>query len=126
MEDYARQLIEDGLSLEREAESMTIAEIMAPVRKAAGAVDEAEIVRLVEAARNDHHGCKPARGRRRKGIVMASHVFDEMADRIERLKTAISIRRGLEDVAAGQTRPARQTIEGLAAELGLKLDQDLT
>jgi hypothetical protein len=57
---------------------------------------------------------------------MASHVFDEMADRIERLKTAISIRRGLEDVAAGQTRPARQTIEGLAAELGLKLDQDLT
>lgn len=61
-----------------------------------------------------------------KGIVMAPHVFDEMADRIERLETAISVRRGLEDVAAGRTRPARQAIEGLAAELGLKLDQDLT
>jgi hypothetical protein len=54
-EDYARQLVEDGLALQREAESMTIAEIMRPVRKAAGAVDETEIVKLVEKARTDHH-----------------------------------------------------------------------
>jgi PHD/YefM family antitoxin component YafN of YafNO toxin-antitoxin module len=58
-----------------------------------------------------------------KGVVMAPRVFDEIADRIERLETAASIQRGLADVAAGRTRPARKAIAGLAAELGLKLDQ---
>lgn len=61
-----------------------------------------------------------------KGVIMAPHVFDEMADRIERLETAASIRRGLSDVAAGRVRPARQAIEGLAADLGLRLDQTPT
>jgi hypothetical protein len=55
-EEYARQLVEDGLALQREAESMSIVQIMAPVRKTAGTVDEAEIVKLVETARADHHG----------------------------------------------------------------------
>jgi PHD/YefM family antitoxin component YafN of YafNO toxin-antitoxin module len=59
-----------------------------------------------------------------KGVVMAPHVFDEMADRIEHLETAMSIRRGLADVAEGRTRPARQAIKDLAAELGLDLDKD--
>ncbi|HEY2589844.1 MAG TPA: type II toxin-antitoxin system Phd/YefM family antitoxin [Tepidisphaeraceae bacterium] len=59
-----------------------------------------------------------------KGVVMAPHVFDEMADQIERLETAVAIRRGLADVAEGRTRPARQAIKDLAAELGLKLDAD--
>jgi hypothetical protein len=63
-EDYARQLIEDGLALQREAESMSIGQIMAPVRKATGAVDESEILALVENARNDHHR-KSTRGKRR-------------------------------------------------------------
>ena len=62
--DYARQLIEDGLALQREAESMSIAQIMAPVRRVTGSVDEGEIVRLVEKARRDHHR-KPPRGKRR-------------------------------------------------------------
>lgn len=63
-EDYARQLVEDGLALQREAESMSMAQIMAPVREATGLIDDAEIVRLVERARKDHHR-KPARGKRR-------------------------------------------------------------
>ena len=58
-----------------------------------------------------------------KGVVMAPHVFDEIADRIERLETTASIRRGLADVAAGRTRPARKAIKGLAGELGLKIDR---
>ncbi len=58
-----------------------------------------------------------------KGVVMAPHVFDEMADRIEQLETTASIKRGLADVAAGRTRPARAAIQGLAKELGLKLDR---
>lgn len=58
-----------------------------------------------------------------KGVVMAPRVFDEIADRIEQLETTASIRRGLADVAAGRTRPARQAIETLATELGLESDQ---
>ena len=49
--DYARQLVEDGLALQREAEEMTFGAIMGPVRKAAGTVDEAEIVKLVDKSR---------------------------------------------------------------------------
>jgi len=58
-----------------------------------------------------------------KGVVMAPHVFDEIADRIEQLETTASIRRGLADVAAGRTRPARKAIKELASELGLKLQK---
>ena len=58
-----------------------------------------------------------------KGVVMAPHVYDEIADRIEQLETTASIRRGFADVAAGRTRPARQAIKKLAAELGLKPKQ---
>lgn len=64
-EDYAAQLIEDALALQREAESTTIAELMAPVRKAAGKVDEGEIVRLVERARRDRSLHRPRRGKGR-------------------------------------------------------------
>ena len=62
--DYARELVEDGLALRREAESMTIGQIMKPVRKAAGAIDEAELVGIVEQARSDHHR-SASRGKRR-------------------------------------------------------------
>jgi hypothetical protein len=54
-EDYARELLEEGLALQREAEGMTFAEIMAPVRRKGGVVNEAEIVGLVEKARTEHH-----------------------------------------------------------------------
>jgi hypothetical protein len=54
-ETYAKQLIEDGLALQREAEESSFADIMAPVRETAGVVDEAEIVKLVEKARSSHH-----------------------------------------------------------------------
>jgi hypothetical protein len=64
-ENFAAQLIEDGLALRREAESTPMAELMAPVRKATGAVNEKEIVRLVEKARNHHYRPQPRRGKRR-------------------------------------------------------------
>jgi len=54
-EAYAKRLVEDALAMEREAEPLTFAQIMAPVRRAAGAVGEDEIVKLVETARADHH-----------------------------------------------------------------------
>ena len=60
--DYAKKLIEEGLAFQREAEESPFAEIMGPVREAAGAVDEAEIVKLVEIARTKQHVV----GRRKK------------------------------------------------------------
>jgi hypothetical protein len=54
-EDYASRLVEDGLALGREAERKTFAEIMGPVRRATGTVDEMEVVKLVEKARADRH-----------------------------------------------------------------------
>lgn len=59
-EDLAKRLIEEGLTLQREAEASSFAQIMRPVRAAAAEVDDAEIARLVETARADHHA-----GRRR-------------------------------------------------------------
>lgn len=59
--DYAKRLIEDGLTLQREAEASSFAEIMRPVRDAAGDVSDSEIAKLVETARTDRHS-----GNRRK------------------------------------------------------------
>ena len=60
--DYAKKLIEDALAFQREAEESSFAQIMGPVREAAGAVDDAEIVNLVETARTKRR----AVARRRK------------------------------------------------------------
>ena len=60
--DYAKRLIEDGLAFQREAEESSFAQIMGPVREAAGDVSDAEIGNLVETARADYH----SGGRRKK------------------------------------------------------------
>ncbi len=54
-EDYAKQLVEDGLALQRQAEGMSFEEIMGPVRQASMSVDEPEIVELVQKARSNYH-----------------------------------------------------------------------
>lgn len=64
-EDLAKRFIEEGLALQREAEASSFAQIMRPVRAAAGHVDDAEIARLVETARAEHHAGRPG-GRRKK------------------------------------------------------------
>ncbi|HEX4124903.1 MAG TPA: hypothetical protein VHY37_09285 [Tepidisphaeraceae bacterium] len=63
-ENYAKHLVEDGLTLEREAEKSSFAGVMGPVRRAAGIVSEAEIVALVEMARHPRIHVDP---RRRNG-----------------------------------------------------------
>lgn len=63
-EDYAKGLIEEGLALQRQSESMSLAQIMKPVRRAAGLVSESEIVGLVDRARSEHHR-HPARGKKK-------------------------------------------------------------
>ena len=58
-----------------------------------------------------------------RGIVMSPSAFDRLLEYVEELETAASIQRGLADVAAGRTRPAREAIEEIAAEFGLTLDR---
>jgi hypothetical protein len=55
-ERYARQLIEEGISLERQARSTTFDELFAPVqaRFREGGMSEDELDRLVDAARTRH------------------------------------------------------------------------
>jgi hypothetical protein len=60
--EYAKQLVEDGLAFAREAEQSSFAQIMNPVREAAGDVDDNEIISLVRTAKADYHG----RSRRKK------------------------------------------------------------
>ena len=50
-ERYIRDLVEEDLALDRRAEATTFAEIVGPGRE----VDDAELDKLVEAARNKHH-----------------------------------------------------------------------
>lgn len=61
---YAKQLILDGLAIQRDAERMSFARLMGPVRKAAGKVDDAEIVALVDKARGGRHRNGSRRGKR--------------------------------------------------------------
>jgi hypothetical protein len=66
--DYAKRLIEDGLAFQREAEESSFAQIMKPVRDTAGDVGDAEVMRLVETARAQHHaGGRRAGGLKKKG-----------------------------------------------------------
>ena len=50
-QNYARELIEEGLAIRREARSKTFDQILAPLRESAGEVNEAELDRLVKRAR---------------------------------------------------------------------------
>jgi uncharacterized protein (UPF0128 family) len=56
-EIYAKQLIEDGLSLERRARSETFDDLLAPVQAAfqKSGMTEEELDQLVDAARTRHH-----------------------------------------------------------------------
>ena len=55
---YAKRLIEEGLAFQRDAEKSSFAEIMTPVRNAGGDLADAEIMKLVELARADHHASR--------------------------------------------------------------------
>jgi len=56
-EGYARQLIEEGILLERKARSTTFDELFAPVqaRFRANGMSETDLDSLVDAARTRHH-----------------------------------------------------------------------
>lgn len=50
-ERYLRELVQEDLALDRKARTTTLAELMGPGRQ----VDEAELDKLIDAARTRHH-----------------------------------------------------------------------
>jgi hypothetical protein len=56
-EQYVKQLVEDDLAISRKARTTTFEQLLGPGRD----VDEAELDRLVEAARNRHYQEKSKR-----------------------------------------------------------------
>ncbi len=57
-EVYARQLLEEGISLEEEARTMTFDKLFSPVQKRfrKSGMEEKELDKLVDSARARHHG----------------------------------------------------------------------
>jgi prevent-host-death family protein len=53
-------------------------------------------------------------------VVQDAASYQELQDRIERLETIAAVKDGLEDVAAGRTRPMREVLEELARKFNLK------
>jgi hypothetical protein len=56
-EQYIRELVREDLALDRQARTTSLAELMGPGRE----VDEAELGRLVDAARTRHHRRSPGK-----------------------------------------------------------------
>ena len=53
-------------------------------------------------------------------VVQDAASYQALLERVERLETIAAVREGLEDVAAGRTRPAREALDELARKHQLK------
>jgi prevent-host-death family protein len=53
-------------------------------------------------------------------VVQDAASYQALLEQLERLETLAAVKEGLEDVAAGRTRPARQALEELARKHKLK------
>ncbi len=54
-------------------------------------------------------------------VVLSPEAFDELVGKAELAEQLATIERGMADVRAGRTRPAKPALKRLAKELGLKL-----
>ena len=57
-----------------------------------------------------------------EAVVLSPAAFDALLDQADLAHTRALIDRGIEDVKAGRTRPAKAAIHKIAKDLGLKLD----
>jgi prevent-host-death family protein len=53
-------------------------------------------------------------------VVQDAASYQALMERVERLETIAAVKEGLEDVAAGRTRPAQEVLENLARKHKLK------
>jgi PHD/YefM family antitoxin component YafN of YafNO toxin-antitoxin module len=53
-------------------------------------------------------------------VVLAAASYQALIERVERLEAVAAVKEGLEDVAAGRTRPAREALEELARKHKVK------
>jgi prevent-host-death family protein len=53
-------------------------------------------------------------------VVQDAASYQALMERVERLETLAAVKEGLEDVAAGRTRPAREALQDLARKHKLK------
>jgi len=58
-----------------------------------------------------------------KAVVMSPAEFDRLVELARQVEIAHEIRRGMAEVEAGQTRPAKEALREIADELGLKLNR---
>jgi prevent-host-death family protein len=56
-------------------------------------------------------------------VLLSPEIFDRLAEIAELAESLEMIDRSMKEVAAGQGRPFREAIHGIAQELGLKLDR---
>jgi len=58
-----------------------------------------------------------------EAVVLSPAAFDELMDQAELAKSLALLDRSMEDVQAGRGKPLKQSIRGIAKELGLKLNR---
>jgi prevent-host-death family protein len=58
-----------------------------------------------------------------RGVVMSPAEFDRLSELARQVEISQELKRAMEGVEAGRTRPAKQAIREIADELGLKLDR---
>ena len=56
-------------------------------------------------------------------VVLSPGAYDELADKAELAESLVMMDRSMEDICAGQTKPAKPALKKIAYELGLKLDR---
>ena len=58
-----------------------------------------------------------------EAVLLSPEAYDELADKAELVESLAMMDRGVEDIRAGRTRPAKTALREVADELGLKLDR---
>ena len=58
-----------------------------------------------------------------EAVLLSPSAYDKLLDEAELAASLAALDRGMEDIKAGRTRPAKQAIEEIAARHGVKLDK---
>lgn len=59
---------------------------------------------------------------RTSAVVLSPAAYDELNERAQHVADLAAIRRSLNDIKAGRSRPAKEALREIAAKLNLRLD----